>query len=321
MPTYPASVPASNDALTAYLTNFSGHAVLRHCLGLASLPNPHEMLKHAVAIMLDCESFEQDHSKLTEIGLAVFTVSSTKSVTCPGDHGENLLKTVSNYHWRIIENAHLINRRFCPGDPTRNHFGRTSFLTLAEAKRALTRTFNRPVDPIRPELGMSPIIFLGHAMKGDESELRATLGLDASVFQNVVKRIDTQHMASELGLAKPRQQIGLKSLCQIHGFEFCDSHTAGNDAAYQLITAVLMAIGKSDGISCGKTTQGVVDAVMKWSQEHADTSFGVAKFCERCGKSGHLRKQCRKPVLCKKCQNAGRGKAMKTHVTERCFWK
>jgi len=35
----------------------------------------------------------------------------------PGLHGENLLKNVYLYHVRIAENAHLINIKYCVGNP------------------------------------------------------------------------------------------------------------------------------------------------------------------------------------------------------------
>jgi hypothetical protein len=172
---------------------------------------------------------------------------------------------------------------------------------------------------------MCPVIFVGHAVTNDIIMLSDALGIDAALMGTVVKTIDTQALAMSAGLERPRRQIGLHTLCSIHGFEFRDSHTAGNDAAYTLFNAVFMALrpeyfsgAESDASS--KTTQQVVDDVELHSRAHEYDSNGVRIYCERCARYNHLRVDCRAKVTCQNCKNAGRYRHSRSHMTQNCTW-
>ena len=55
----------------------------------------------------------------TEIGVSTFDSRDMRTVKKPGLHGENLLDKIYFYHARIQEDAHLINIKFCVGNPDR----------------------------------------------------------------------------------------------------------------------------------------------------------------------------------------------------------
>ncbi|KAF2742745.1 hypothetical protein M011DRAFT_376559, partial [Sporormia fimetaria CBS 119925] len=199
------------------------------------------LLNHAIVNCIDVEKWERDRTgkKLTEIGLSTFAVSDMHAVKNNGPRGENLLKRMWFYHYRIIPYAHLINGRFCEGNPTKNHFGTTCFIDLDEAKRMLESAFKWPTKGGTAE-PFSPVIFLGHALRGDIKMLRDAYNLPKSTFDMVVKTIDTQDMAPAVGLWHGKNKISLLNLCAYNDFDFADPHTAGNDAAYTMISAVFM---------------------------------------------------------------------------------
>lgn len=75
-----------------------------------------ELAGSMIVVYFDAESWTQDHSKLTEIGVATFDSRNMKTLKGPCMHGGNLLKQVYFYHARIEENAHLVNIKYCVGD-------------------------------------------------------------------------------------------------------------------------------------------------------------------------------------------------------------
>lgn len=84
-------------------------------------------------------------------------------------------------------------------------------------------------------------------------------------FDNVVKTIDTQNVANTVGAYGRGNKIGLGALCAHHGFEFRDSHTAGNDTAYTLFNAIFMALKQEllavGSAGSGKSAQDVINTI------------------------------------------------------------
>ena len=91
--------------------------MLEHCLGLSKLKDVSPLADNMIVVCFDLESWARDHSKLTEIGISTFDSRDMRALEEPGMHGEELLKQIYFYHARIEENAHLINIKFCVGDP------------------------------------------------------------------------------------------------------------------------------------------------------------------------------------------------------------
>jgi hypothetical protein len=103
--------------LKAELDRKPSKAVLEHCLGLKKLDDISALADNMIVVCFDTESWTHDHNKLTELGVATFDNRDTRALEKPGAYGEELLKQVYFYHARIEENAHLLNVKFCPGDP------------------------------------------------------------------------------------------------------------------------------------------------------------------------------------------------------------
>jgi hypothetical protein len=105
-------------------------------------------------------------------------------------------------------------------------------MTKEHACAFLTDIFAWPMDVRKPELGFCPVVIMGHALHGDITMLRRTLGFDSESLGTIVKVIDTQRLSKECGVV-PRggNMIGLSNLVRQVGFEYRDAHTASNDAA------------------------------------------------------------------------------------------
>ncbi|KAF2870039.1 hypothetical protein BDV95DRAFT_595609 [Massariosphaeria phaeospora] len=306
------------EELRRFLATQSQTEILRLALGVPN-PDAPELAKHLIVNTIDCESFVHDHTRVTEVGLVSFSGNDTRPlISRPTAHAENILQQCYFYHFRILANAHCVNRTFCKGEPENNHFGHTRFVTESQLKDVLDDAFGWPIDPAKPELGFCPVVFLGHAISNDLSMLNRAVGFNSSSLGTVVATIDTQDIANENGIRGAGDNIGLTSLAARFGFATRDAHTAGNDTAYTLIAAVQMAL--QDKLPEGvKSMQKVIHDLADYSQMSSSSDFGIANFCTRCGQYGdHRRPECRERVRCAKCATAGRGKAIRTHTTAMC---
>ncbi|ORY10103.1 hypothetical protein BCR34DRAFT_486213 [Clohesyomyces aquaticus] len=320
----PTFAPGSIAELRSFLSGQSQTAVLRHILGVQKIPNAPALADHMIVNAIDCESYEHDHSMLTEIGLASLhsrdLLALAGSIGC---HAENILKNIYFYHFRLKENAHAVNRKFCPGDPESNRFGTTRFVTAQEAKQMLTESFQWAIDPADPGRGPCPVVFLGHAIGNDLDMLWNSIGFSAHQLGTIVKTIDTQDLAKEAGIwsGRPGNQIGLRNLCGSLGFSARDQHTAGNDTAYTIIAAILVVLRPEFQYQEDprQSVSEVVEAVELHSQTSSVCEFGIAIYCTRCGDERHVREKCRERVQCSNCLSKGYDKASRSHATQFCL--
>lgn len=311
---------------------------LRYVLGRLVKPNAPRLAEAIVVNCIDTEHFERDHSKLTEIGLSVFASGDLRRHSDNLDaNAENVLKEIYFYHFRMLPNAHCINEKWCPGNPEANRFGNTRFTTYAEGKTMLTECFNWDVNKDRPQDGKCPTILIGHALHNDTCGLEETIRFDPYGSGTVVATLDTQQMAREMGIYNPsgaRHEIGLRDLCGRFDIPYRDPHTASNDAAYTIISAIYMALYGHNMPESGKSVLESIDAVEATSRIYSITKFGKSRYCTRCHRINHFKKDCyaRLPP-CHKCQarrkpgNNGRIPAVhwftaghRAHLPEDCTW-
>ncbi|KNG48300.1 hypothetical protein TW65_05209 [Stemphylium lycopersici] len=315
-----SSVPETSlENIRNFFCGMSDSAILRYGLGLPNASAP-ALAENTVVIVMDCEKHEHEPRVLTEYGLHTFTRKEMAPIfQNPGAHGEEILRNIYYYHIRLLENAHYTNRKFCPGNPEKNHFGSTRFATKQQAKDFLTNAIAWPVEEGAPESGdKCPVIFLGHAVKNELQMLQDDLGVDPSVLSNVVAIIDTQTIAAEQGYRGRGDKIGLGPLMEQCGVEFKDGHTASNDAAYTVIGALHMVMKDRLPLGNERSLQDVVDDLGSYSAGVAP-DVGVKKYCTRCASFQHNRPQCRGKIeRCEKCLKAGHEKAAYTHVTKLC---
>jgi len=305
------------EEVARFYRSMSNSAILEYALGLEKLGAP-ELAKSTIVIIMDCEKFEYEPRCLTEYGLHTFTREEMAAVlTNPGAYGENMLHAIYYYHIRLLETAHYVNRKWCPGNPENNRFGVTRFATNQQAKDFLTHSIAWPVDATKSDGDKCPVVLLGHAVD-NELEMLRQLGVDPSVISNVVAIIDTQKIAKEKGIYGRGNEISLATLMSRYDVSFRDSHTAGNDAAYTMIAALQMVMGKELPAPAGRSLQDVIDDLEVYS-EGVVPDVGIARYCTRCGKKNHNRLDCIGSIKrCEKCLKAGHKGAAYTHITKLC---
>ena len=312
----------------AYFAKKTQTSVMRFCLGLEKYPDAPPLAQNTIVICFDTEGWTADSTKVTEVGFNTFDSRDMRRLpNGPGPFGENALMNTYFYHVRVQPNAHLLNIKYCPGNPEANRFGTTRFLTLTETQVCLDDAFSWPVDRKNEAAGLCPVVVLGHALGGDMDKLKAVLDWDPFAKGTVVKIVDTQQLARENGEWTRREQIGLQNLVFKMDFTYRDAHTACNDAAMTTIAAVQLVLPAHlrKPTSKRKSLQDVVNAVEAASKNNA-WNMGSDKYCFRCGSRGHFENnsdgrggRCSAPVYCQHCWRAGRRNAAYNHRTECCI--
>jgi hypothetical protein len=211
--TFPESMAGVRDFLRTLPTQT---AKLRFILGLDNAPNTPQLARSIVVNCVDTEHYEWDRSKLTEIGINTFTSGDLRQhVNNPGPNAQDLLQQIYYYHFRMLPNAHCINKNFCKGNPESNRFGNTRFATYAEGKKMLTECFYWDVTTGRRQDGKCPAVLVGHDLRNDTDGLARTIGFEPHVADTVVAVLDTQQMAREVGIYNPagsHYEISLRDL-------------------------------------------------------------------------------------------------------------
>ncbi|KAL1607972.1 hypothetical protein SLS60_002911 [Paraconiothyrium brasiliense] len=332
---FPETIAGVRDFLRTIPTQT---AKLRYILGLDSVENAPKLANSIVVNCIDTEHYEWDSSKLTEIGINTFASGDLRQhIANPGPNGENLLHQIYYYHFRMLPNAHCINKRFCPGNPENNRFGNTRFATYVQGKAMLEECFYWDVTAGRAQDGKCPTVVIGHALRNDADGLARTVGFEPEAADTVVAVIDTQQMAREMGIYNPagaRNEVGLRDLSAHFDIPYRDSHTAGNDAAYTTFSAIYMALYGRIMPTFTKSVLEVVDDVEKSSRLYSISDHGIPRYCTRCHAANHFLSGCRARLPpCEKCQARRRPEAngklpdvhwftkgRKAHRTEDCTW-
>ena len=191
-------------AKTLRTANESARNAAAHFAALAAAPD-------AVLAAVDVEAWEMDKSRVTEVGVAIFSKGALR-----------------HRHFLVAEHLAMRNGRFC--DDNRDHFlfGTSETMPLGAV-----------ADAVSEEL-RSADFFIGHDVRNDVAWLR-DIGCEISpqLEQNV---LDTQGLARARGLG---QKLSLKDLAKLFGLMPERLHNGGNDAAFTL--QVLLSLAARDG--------------------------------------------------------------------------
>ena len=276
---------------------------------------------------IDVECYEHPPRSLTELGVAILDTRHIKGAE-PGFMGQDLFDFFYFYHFRMKENAHMINRTWVSSAPENFDFGKTRWLNQDQAKPFLADCFQTRVSEDSDEF--VPVLFLGHAMHGDEDLLRTHFGVNVDDYGSIIAKVDTQKMARELRLH--RQLIGLRDLTTRFGIEPRHLHNAGNDIAYTMMDAIFLAFYKlmtrhvkyrNPYAHVDLTIFGIqqkIDTVMANSSVSTYNTYGSEHFCLRCERSNHSTRDCYAKIWCDRCKAAGKPVNMyKSHKTARCL--
>ncbi|KAE8825468.1 hypothetical protein PTNB73_08468 [Pyrenophora teres f. teres] len=162
------------------------------------MPAPFAFDQSVVFVCIDVESFERDHNKITEVGVATLDTEDLVGVA-PGVDGEAWRDLIQARHFRIKEYRHLINHDFVKGCPDSFKFGQSTVIPLGEARDHVARCFQPPfgaqvIDADESMESTEPrrIIFLGHDTMSDIDYLKK-LKFDPST-ENIVELMDTATM-------------------------------------------------------------------------------------------------------------------------------
>ena len=217
-------------------------SLVQQVLGLTREPRPVD-LQNVVFVCIDIEAFESEQDKVTEIGVAILDTYEVSGVP-PGEDAVNWLSKVKHAHYRPVQYADLVNRRFVKGCEDSFNFGTTTWIDLQDTGRILNRIFTNPArlleaasfDVHIPDSECN-VIFVGHGLKNEKIYL-GKLGLSIAETDSIVRMVDVQNAAG----ATKKAQVSLQRLLLSLGIAPTNLHNGGNDAAYTLQALVLMAV-------------------------------------------------------------------------------
>ena len=153
----------------------------------------------------DVETYENDHSKIIEIGFVVTSLARPE-------------ENEQAFHFIIEENSHFVNKDYVPDNRDKFNFGTSQRMSLKEAAEKFMQHL-RGVD-----------FLVTHSGANDEEYLASS-----GIFLEGKPMFDTQLLALAL-LTSGTAVFGLKRLLSDLAIEFDEHilHNGGNDAAYTM---------------------------------------------------------------------------------------
>lgn len=106
-------------------------------------PSPYPPHREPVLISVDVESYERDHSLITEIGVSTLDTRDLHDLA-PGETGDNWTQKIRSRHFRIKDREHYVNYQYCIGDAGKFLFGKSEFISIAEAGVVIDSCFQPP---------------------------------------------------------------------------------------------------------------------------------------------------------------------------------
>ena len=197
-----------------------------------------------VLVCIDCEAYDRDQLKITEVGVAVLDTRDIAGEPPSRENAEKWLSKIKYAHYRLMEHSHLVNRTFVKGRERFFNFGTTAWINLDDAHPILRRIFRDPVRLSQSADFNVPIddagrnvVFVAHGASKDGAFLKE-LGFSFLEVPNVVGTLDTQR----LGLGSPTESVGLRRLLNSLAIQHSNLHNGGNDAAYTLQAVMVLAL-------------------------------------------------------------------------------
>lgn len=143
-------------------------------------PAPHQFDKEPVIVAVDIESYERDHSLITEVGVSTLDTLDLVGVA-PGPGGENWSQQIRSRHFRIKGREYLVNKDFCIGDPNAFQFGESEFVEVSESAAVVDSCFEWPFSVQFKDVGCqrawqddATTAAVGHALSDVESSIPAS---------------------------------------------------------------------------------------------------------------------------------------------------
>lgn len=188
-------------------------------------------------IGIDCEMFEFDHSKTTEVGIG--------RLTKQGLLVEHII--ISDYY-------HLRNKKRVPDNKDNFIYGSSSRMTITDAESYIKNIFSN-----------AKYIY-GHALKNDLEQLGVKVAGQI--------RFDTSTLHTKLTVAKEgihtTRKTRLSKLCEIYTPELNDTpyHNAGNDI--YVTGAILNVLADSDKVDSFVSELDDVEVINRTKQDEIE---------------------------------------------------
>lgn len=241
---------------------------------------PHPFHDEVIFISVDIESFERNHSIITEIGISTLDTRDLQT-HAPGPKGESWFCHIRARHFRIREYMHLVNTDFVSGCPDKFEFGSSEIINKSDAPAMIASCFREPYSRSTSTGGVTDdasdsekrkLVLLGHDAGQDVAYLRQ-LGYDISNLSNMVEVLDTAMMHCTLKREPNSRSLGhVLYEMDLMGWNL---HNAGNDAAYTM--QAMLAICFKDAESWTKDKAEVVEENHRRTEERIEAAKGFAE--------------------------------------------
>lgn len=217
-----------------------------HHLGFTSKENAVD--ENPVFVSVDIESYEFNHSAITEIGISILDTyqlpaRNAQYVTndepphpnsalprnnipdAPKSRAEAILALIESHHFRINENRFLRNGTYVSDAADRFEFGSSEFISLKDAPIVVAKCFRH----LDEEGQKRKIILVGHDVKTDINYLKV-IGYDVTNISNL-EIIDTMCMWK--AVKWDIQNRKLNTILMELELEYWNLHNAGLLALYE----------------------------------------------------------------------------------------
>jgi hypothetical protein len=217
-----------------------------------SKPAPYPPLD-VVLIAVDVEAWEQNHSIITEVGIAVLDTRDIEGLAL-GYGGVNWINQIKARHLRIKENLSYVNSKYVNGDPERFEFGESEIVSSTQVADILTQIFLQQ-DSLEDEKGaqrshqtpggddrngkhvatkeIRSVGLVGHDAAADVRYL-SRLGFKPNSQSTITKVFDIQHLYHALRCDQKNKQVSLDTVLTDLSIIGWNLHNAGNDAVYTM---------------------------------------------------------------------------------------
>ena len=183
------------------------------------------------------EAFQFNKNIVTEIGVSTLDTRNLIGMD-PGLAGVKWATNIKSCHFRILENAEMLNTVCLKGCPDNFAYGKTEWIKEKTAVSVLYQCFNPkgPAYEDHKDLTRS-VIFVAHNAYADQVYL-AHLGFDLTL--EAMDVLDTQEISK--AVFRERSSVSLSKLLRrlnIHEFH---AHNAGNDANQTMRALLALAL-------------------------------------------------------------------------------
>ncbi|KAI9843863.1 MAG: hypothetical protein M1838_002420 [Thelocarpon superellum] len=254
--------PCINGELTGTAAHSAGGETSPQCLDL-DRPAPFACESDVVIICVDIESYERNHDLITEIGVATLDTLDLAGVPI-GQEAMNWMEKIRVRHFRILENAHLKNKKYLTGCPENFEFGESEWVSIKDAAQALASCFQDPfsrsdlIDTRVTTPTKRNIVLLGHDTQTDINYMRK-VGYNPLNNPALLEVLDTAALYQfHTRDVQPRQLGMIMYDLDLIAWHL---HNAGNDAAYTLQAMIGICLRDVQGTGTSKAAREQLAAV------------------------------------------------------------